>query len=52
MEKKIVLILIKCQTNFFLFHHFPHINEGISHSAEGRINTDISDIGNLLKAQA
>ena len=52
MGEKIVLILIKCQTDFFLFHHFPHVNEGISHSAKGCIYTNICNICDFLKAQA
>ena len=52
MAKKIVLRLVKCQTDFFLFHHFPHIYEGISHSAKGRINANIGYISDFLEAKA
>ena len=52
MAKKIVLILIKSQADFCFFHHFPHVNEGISHSAKGCIYAYIGDIGYFLKAQS
>ena len=52
MAKKIVLLLIECQAYFFLLHHFPHINEGISHSAKGRIYANVSNISNFLKAKS
>ena len=51
MGEKIVLILIKCQTDFFLFHHFPHVDECISHPSKGRVYANISYISDFLEAQ-
>ncbi len=52
MGKIIALILIKCQTDFFLFHHFPHVDEGISHPAEGGVYANIGNISDFLKAKS
>ena len=51
MAKKIVLILIKCEADFCLFHHFSHIYEGISHSAKGRVNANICNISDFLETK-
>ena len=51
MGKKIVLRLIKSQADFFLLHHLPHVDEGISHSTQGRVNAHISNISYFLKAE-
>ena len=52
MGKKIVLRSVKSQADFFLLHHFPHVDEGISHSTQGRVNAYISNISNFLKAES
>lgn len=49
MAKNIAEKSVKCKADFFLLHHFPHVNEGISHSAQGRIDTNISYISYFLK---
>jgi hypothetical protein len=44
-------VLIHSQTDLFLLHYFPHINQGVSHPTQCGIDTYTCNIGNLFKAQ-
>lgn len=52
MAKNIAVRSVNCEADFFLLHHLPHVNEGISHPAKGRVNTNICYISYFLEAKS